>query len=96
MVRQRHASETGELDPGIRGARHYRAAPQKRRRKRPRPRRDGSEAGVKPADTKADLPIELPPGDGPVAKVNDVEIPREMFNREFTQTIERYRRRATT
>ena len=50
-------------------------------------------ADVKPADqTPADQPIELPPGDGPVAKVNEVEVPRAVFNREFTQTIERYKR----
>jgi peptidyl-prolyl cis-trans isomerase C len=45
--------------------------------------------GTEPA---AMAPVELPPGDGPVAKVNDAEIPRVLFNREFTQTIERYRR----
>lgn len=37
-------------------------------------------------------PVEVPPGDGPVAKVNDVEVPRDVFNREFIQTIERYQR----
>src|SRR5688572_18961560 len=47
---------------------------------------------VKPADTKAEEPITLPPGDGPVAKVNEVDIARDVFNREFTQTIDRYRR----
>jgi peptidyl-prolyl cis-trans isomerase C len=48
---------------------------------------------VTPADPKpGNAPIELPPGDGPVAKVNDAEIPRDVFNREFTQTIERYQR----
>ena len=36
--------------------------------------------------------IELPPGDGPVAKVNGVGIPREAFNREYIQTIDRYKR----
>ncbi len=36
--------------------------------------------------------VELPPGDGPVAKVNGVDVPRDVFNREFTQTIERYQK----
>ncbi len=33
----------------------------------------------------------LPPGNGPVATVNGTEIPRERFNRQFLQTIERYK-----
>lgn len=37
-------------------------------------------------------PIELPPGDGPVAKVNGAEVKRELFNREYRQTVERYQR----
>ena len=36
--------------------------------------------------------IELPPGDGPVAKVNGAPVPRELFNREYRQTMERYQR----
>lgn len=36
--------------------------------------------------------IELPPGDGPVAKVNGKDIPRAVFNREFRRTLERYAR----
>ncbi len=36
--------------------------------------------------------IQLPPGDGPAAIVGGVEIPREVFNREYTQTLERYYR----
>src|SRR5690349_15241159 len=45
-----------------------------------------------PAAPPAEEPIQLPPGDGPVAKVNGVDVPRDVFNREFTQTIERYRK----
>src|SRR5688572_30300972 len=37
-------------------------------------------------------PVELPPGTGPVASVNGVEIPREPFNKEYKVTIERYQR----
>lgn len=36
--------------------------------------------------------IVLPPGDGPAAKVGDVEIPRTTFNKEYKQTLERYYR----
>ncbi|MCB9653840.1 MAG: peptidylprolyl isomerase [Deltaproteobacteria bacterium] len=36
--------------------------------------------------------VELPAGDGPVATVNGVGIARDLFNREYTQTIERYER----
>src|SRR5687767_12316774 len=42
--------------------------------------------------TNAMAPIELPPGTGPVASVNGVEIPREPFNKEYKVTIERYQR----
>src|SRR5262245_26647604 len=38
------------------------------------------------------MAIELPPGTGPVANVNGVEIPREPFNKEYKVTIERYQR----
>ncbi|MBK8013987.1 MAG: peptidylprolyl isomerase [Deltaproteobacteria bacterium] len=51
------------------------------------------------AGAKADAPqgtakqhVELPEGNGPVATVNGVAIPRDLFNREYTQTIERYER----
>lgn len=44
-----------------------------------------------PAEPEA-APIDVPPGDGPVAKVGGVEISREAFNREYRQTLERYRR----
>jgi len=54
------------------------------------------ETSAKPAaeDTKAaaDTPIELPEGTGPVAKVNDQEVGRDLFNREYTQTLERYKK----
>lgn len=36
--------------------------------------------------------IEVPPGDGPVAQVDGVDIPRDAFNREFRQTLDRYER----
>lgn len=46
-----------------------------------------------PKPSQAQIPeIVLPPGDGPAAKVGDAEIPRERFNREYTQTLERYYR----
>lgn len=41
---------------------------------------------------EAPKPIEVPPGTGPVAKVGGVDIPRDQFNREFVQTIERYQK----
>lgn len=44
------------------------------------------------ADTPAKAAIVLPEGTGPVAKVNGKEIPREVFNREYTQTLERYQK----
>lgn len=44
------------------------------------------------AAEKALPPIELPPGDGPVATVNGVAIPREPFNKEYRTTMERYQR----
>lgn len=37
-------------------------------------------------------PIELPKIDGPVARVNGVEIPPEAFLKEFKSTLERYQR----
>lgn len=52
----------------------------------------GEAAGTAPAEKPEPKPIELPPGDGPVAKVNGEDIAREMFNREFRQTLERYQR----
>lgn len=36
--------------------------------------------------------IELPSGDGPVASVNGVPIPRAAFNKEYIATLERYQR----
>lgn len=36
--------------------------------------------------------IELPPGTGPVASVNGVEVLRGPFNKEYRQTMERYRK----
>lgn len=50
-------------------------------------------AAAAPGPAEAEAPeIMVPPGDGPVAKVNGLEIPRDAFNREFRQTLERYRR----
>lgn len=46
-----------------------------------------------PKPNPAPIPeIQLPPGDGPAAIVGGVEIPRDVFNREYTQTLERYYR----
>lgn len=42
--------------------------------------------------SSANAPIELPPGDGPVATVNGVAVPREPFNKEYKMTIERYQK----
>lgn len=46
------------------------------------------------ASPSAEAPkaIEVPPGTGPVAKVGGIDIPRELFNREFVQTVERYQK----
>ncbi len=43
-------------------------------------------------ETETAGPVELPPGDGPVAMVNGAPVPREAFNRVFVQTLERYQR----
>lgn len=62
--------------------------------KKPEAEKTGAQATAEHG-AKADgvgAPIELPPGDGPVAKVNGVDVPRDVFNREYTQTIERYQR----
>src|SRR5262245_54821599 len=53
---------------------------------------DAGAAGATSTSTSAMAPIELPPGTGPVASVNGVEIPREPFNKEYKVTIERYQR----
>lgn len=46
-----------------------------------------------PPKPSATIPeIVLPPGDGPAAIVGGVEVPREVFNREYKQTLERYYR----
>ncbi len=44
------------------------------------------------AEAPAKAVIKLPEGTGPVAKVNGQEIAREVFNREYTQTLERYQK----
>jgi peptidyl-prolyl cis-trans isomerase C len=44
------------------------------------------------AQTSTKAEVELPPGDGPVATVNSVPIPRAPFNKEFKATIERYQK----
>ncbi len=43
-----------------------------------------------PAPTEKKSAIQVPPGDGPVAKVNGQDISRELFNREYVQTLQRY------
>lgn len=48
--------------------------------------------GTATSTSAASAAVELPPGTGPVAKVNGVEIPREPFNKEYKVTIERYQR----
>lgn len=45
-----------------------------------------------PAADPTTAPIELPPGDGPVAAVNGQDIARDKFNREYKQTLERYQK----
>lgn len=57
----------------------------------PAPEQAG-ETGKAKAPTPPTDEVQLPPGDGPVARVNGQEIPREVFNREYRQTIERYTR----
>ncbi len=47
---------------------------------------------VPDAGSPADAPIELPKLDGPVAKVNGVEIAPEAFLKELKATLERYQR----
>lgn len=48
---------------------------------------------AKPATaTSTTAEIELPPGDGPVATVNAVDVPRAPFNKEYKMTIERYQK----
>lgn len=52
-----------------------------------------ADAGAATAtSTSANAPIELPPGTGPVASVNGVEIPRDPFNKEYKVTLERYQK----
>lgn len=49
-------------------------------------------AETKAAAEPAAPAIELPEGTGPVAKVDGQDIARELFNREYTQTLERYQK----
>jgi peptidyl-prolyl cis-trans isomerase C len=47
---------------------------------------------AEPVATSTQAALELPPGDGPVATVNGVPIPRLPFNKEYKLTIERYQK----
>lgn len=49
-------------------------------------------APASPAASGGPIDENLPPGDGPVARVNGVDIPREPFLREYRQTLDRYAR----
>ncbi len=50
-------------------------------------------AGAATANAKpAPAPIKLPEGTGPVATVNGEKIARDVFNREYTQTLQRYQK----
>lgn len=44
------------------------------------------------SDAPAAIDENLPPGDGPVARVNGVDIPRAPFLKEYRQTLDRYAR----
>ncbi len=50
-------------------------------------------AAVKTTEAKTtSAPAALPSGTGPAATVNGVTVSRDVFNREFTQTMERYQK----